>query len=197
MRTTASIVSRQALVPRGRVRRLFEVAAEPKWLAALAAATLVLYLAMIPAFHAMSDHGASLGSFEDATSAIRSGEIVDDWGSAGRRGAWIQLLIDLPFMLSYALLLGGSCMFLAKRAGEVGWKRLSGLAEVATWSGPIAAGCDLAQNVSLALVLGGAHSQPWPRISASTAVVTRSLFYGVLIFAICGTGIVEVKKRRD
>jgi hypothetical protein len=130
------------------------------------------------------------------TSAIRSGGIVSEWGSAGRQAAWIQLGIDLPFMASYMLLLAGACMFLAKRASEVGWSRLSRVAEVAAWSGPVAAACDLAQDISLALILGGHHSQPWPRISASTAIVTRSLFYGVLVFAICGSVIIQLRKRR-
>jgi hypothetical protein len=187
----------QGLRPEAETRRLFLIAGEPWWLIVLATTTLLFYLAMIPTFHAMSSHGASLGSFEDATSAMRSGEIVDEWGRAGRLAAWVQLAIDLPFMISYALLLAGACMFLARRAAQVGWDRLSTFAEIAAWSGPVAAGCDLAQNLSLALILSGHHSQPWPRISANTAIVTRSLFYGVLIFAICGSAATLLWKLRS
>lgn len=183
------------LAPRGQLKRLFEKAGEGRWLVLLSLTTLLLYLAMIPSFHAMSGHGASLGSFEDATSVSESTAIAEEWGSAGREGARTQLVIDLPFMVSYALLLAGACNFVAKRAACVGWSRFASFAEVAAWSGPIAAGCDLMQNISLALVLGGQHSQPWPRISASTAIVTRSLFYGVLTAAICASVAITVKRR--
>ncbi|MGH2878571.1 MAG: hypothetical protein ACRDK4_03055 [Solirubrobacteraceae bacterium] len=105
-------------------------------------------------------------------------------------------MIDLPFMASYALLLAGACTFVARRAEAVGWNRLAAVSEVAAWSGPIAAGCDLMQNISLGLVLSGQHSQPWPRISASTAIVTRSLFYGVLIAAICTSVVIALKRWR-
>ncbi len=137
-----------------------------------------------------------MGSFEDATSVAESSRIVEEWGSAGREGAWVQLVIDLPFMASYALLLAGACTFVARRAEAVGWNRLAAVSEVAAWSGPIAAGCDLMQNISLGLVLSGQHSQPWPRISASTAIVTRSLFYGVLIAAICTSVVIALKRWR-
>jgi hypothetical protein len=184
------------LAPRGWIRRLFGTIGQGRWLALVSLTTLLLYLAMIPSFHAMSSHGASLGSFEDATSVAEISAIVEEWGSAGRQGAWVQLVIDLPFMASYALLLAGACTFIARRAEAVGWSRLAAGSEVAAWSGPIAAGCDLMQNISLALVLSGQHSQPWPRISASTAIVTRSLFYGVLIAAICAAVVIALKSWR-
>jgi hypothetical protein len=184
------------LAPRGWIRRLFGTFGRGRWLALVSLTTLLLYLAMIPSFHAMSSHGTSLGSFEDATSVAESSGIVEEWGSAGREGAWVQLVIDLPFMASYALLLAGACTFVARRAEAVGWNRLAGISEVAAWSGPIAAGFDLMQNISLSLILSGQHSQPWPRVSASTAIVTRSLFYGVLIAAICTSAVIAVKRWR-
>lgn len=194
MDDAAGVRTASRLAPKGRVKRLFRVFGQGRWLALVSLTTLLLYLAMIPSFHAMSGHGASLGSFEDATSVSESTAIVEEWGSAGREGAWIQLVIDLPFMASYALLLAGACSFVARRAAEVSWNRFASFAEVAAWSGPIAAGCDLMQNISLALILGGQHSQPWPRISASTAIVTRSLFYGVLTAAICASIAITLKR---
>lgn len=191
---TAGNRTASRLAPRGRAKRLFGVFGQGRWLALVSLTTLLLYLAMIPSFHAMSGHGASLGSFEDATSVSESTAIIEEWGSAGRNGAWVQLAIDLPFMVSYALLLAGACNFVARRAAEVGWSRFASFAEVAAWSGPIAAGCDLMQNISLALILGGQHSQPWPLISASTAIVTRSLFYGVLTAAICTSIAITLKR---
>lgn len=169
------------------MRRLLEAAGRPRWLAVSGVATVLLYLAMIPAFHGMSGHGASLGSFEDAAGVEESARIVNEWGSAGRDAARTQLLIDLPFMVSYALFLAGACMFVAGRAKRLGRMRLTRAAEVLAWCGPIAAACDLAQNIALALILAGHHTQPWPRISAGTAIVSRGLAEGVLLFAIVAT----------
>ena len=44
------------LAPIGRARRLFTAVGKPRWLLALAVATLLLYLAMVPSFHAMAKH---------------------------------------------------------------------------------------------------------------------------------------------
>lgn len=176
--------ARQPWPRSGRIRRLFEAVGRPRWLAATGAATVLLYLAMIPSFHGMSGHGASLGTFEDARSVVESTRIVTEWGDAGRDAARTQLLIDLPFMVSYALFLAGACTFVAGRARRVGRPRLGRVAEVLAWCGPIAAALDLAQNVALALILTGHHTQPWPLVSADTAVITRGLAEGVLIFAI-------------
>ncbi len=168
------------------MRRLFEAAGRPRWLAVSGVATVLLYLAMVPSLHGMSGHGASLGSFEDAGSVSASSRIVSEWGSAGQDAARTQLLIDLPFMVSYALFLAGACMFVAGRARRLGRVRLARVAEVVAWFGPIAAALDLAQDISLALILGGHHVQPWPRISADTAVVTRGLAAFAFLFAIIG-----------
>jgi hypothetical protein len=181
--------TRSPSAPQGKARRLFKVMGGPRWLVASGMATVFLYLAMVPSFHGMSDHGASLGSFEDAGSVGRSSEIVDEWGDAGRDAARSQLLIDLPFMVSYASFLAGACMFVAGRARRLGRSRLTRLAAAIAWCGPIAAACDLAQNIALALILGGHHTQPWPRISAVTAIVTRGLAEGALLFVIVGAAI--------
>jgi hypothetical protein len=152
---------------------------------------------MIPSFHGMSGHGASLGSFEDAGGVAESTRIVAEWGSAGRDAARTQLLIDLPFMVSYALFLAGACTFVAGRARRLGRRKLTKAAEVLAWCGPVAAACDLAQNIALAMVLGGHHTQPWPRISSLTAIVTRGLAEGALLFAIAATAFTFVAASRS
>jgi hypothetical protein len=154
------------------------------------AITVLLYLAMVPSFHGMSGNGASLASFEDAGSVAESTRIVSEWGSAGRDAARTQLLIDLPFMVSYALFLAGACTFVADRAESKGRLKLAKVAEVLAWCGPVAAALDLAQDIALALVLGGHHSQPWPRISSLSAIATRGLAEGALVFAIVGAAFV-------
>lgn len=179
------------------VRRLFEAVARPRWLAVSGAATVLLYLAMIPSFHGMSGHGASLGSFEDAGSVAESTRIVAEWGSAGREAARNQLLIDLPFMVGYALFLAGACTFVAGRARHLGRRKLTRIAEVLAWFGSLAAALDLAQDIALALVLGGRHAQPWPRISSLSAILTRGLAEGAFLFAIAATAYTFFAARFD
>jgi hypothetical protein len=59
-------------------------------------------------------------------------------------------------------------------------------ARVVVWFGPLAAAADLAQNISLALVLCGHVAQPWPRISA-LAGPTITILEGIaLAFALGG-----------
>jgi hypothetical protein len=57
---------------------------------------------------------------------------------------------------------------------------------VFAWLGPLAAVADLAQNVSLAIVLADPVSQPWPTISAFAAPATTALGAAAVVFALAG-----------
>jgi hypothetical protein len=60
------------------------------------------------------------------------------------------------------------------------------IATAIAWFGPLAAGADLLQNLSLALILSGHETQPWPRISAVAGPVTTGLVLTAAAFAFCG-----------
>jgi hypothetical protein len=141
---------------------------------------------MLPAMRTMGDHGASLIAFESAGSVSRSQEIVTEWGSAGKSAMWWQLALDTPFLIGYGLFLAGACAAVARRARATGRPRLERAAVVVVWLGPIAAAADLAQNVSLALVLSGHVAQPWPRISATGGPMTTTLAIVAALFALGG-----------
>ena len=51
---------------------------------------------------------------------------------------------------------------------------------------PIAAGADFSQNVSLALVLTGHVTQPWPRISAVAGSTITPLVLAAALFTLVG-----------
>jgi hypothetical protein len=170
----------------GSMPRLFVWAGRPRSLWALAALTLIAGAAMLPAMSTMAGHGASLFAFESAGSVARSQEILAGWGDPGKTAAWWQLALDTPFLVGYGLFAAGACAAVARRAAKVGKPRLQGLATLLAWCGPLAAAADLLQNVSLALVLGGQVTQPWPRIAAICGPTTTILMVLALAFALAG-----------
>ena len=166
--------------------RLFVIASKPRVLWSLAALTLLSGVAMLPAISTMAAHGVSLTAFEFAGGAGRSQAIVATWGEAGKVAAWWQLAIDTPFLVGYGLFLAGACAAVATRAGRTGRSSLQRAAVTVAWLGPLAAVVDLLQNFSLALILSGYGTQPWPRIAAVAGVVTCvSMAFG-LAFALVG-----------
>jgi len=158
----------------------------PRRLLALAAVVLVSGAAMLPAMRTMEDHGYSLVAFEKAGSAERSAEIVDAWGESGKRAAWWQLALDLPFLLGYGLFAAGACAAVARRAGPADRPRLRRAATLVVWFGPLAAAADFLQNVSLALILLGHIAAPWPQVSATARLLTLTLMGAALLFAAAG-----------
>lgn len=170
----------------GSMPRLFVWAGRPRVLWALAAMALVCGVAMLPAMSTMADHGASLIAFESAGSVARSEEILAAWGDPGKTAAWWQLALDTPFLVGYGLFAAGACAAVARRAAGVGKTRLVRSAALVAWCGPLAAGVDLLQNVSLALILSGRVTQPWPRIAAICGPATTTLMAVALLFALAG-----------
>jgi hypothetical protein len=141
---------------------------------------------MLPAIGTMSDHGASVVAFEFAGSMGRSQEILAEWGSAGKAAAWWQLALDTPFLVGYGLLLAGACVAVAHRAERAGSLGLQRTATKVAWFGPLAAGADLLQNISLGLILAGHETQPWPGISALCGCVTLALMAIGVVFVLFG-----------
>lgn len=178
--------SRAELTPESGLPRLFVAASTPRALLSLGAVVLLCGAAMLPAMSTMSAHGASIVAFEFAGSVERSKEILAEWGHAGEAAAWWQLALDCPFLVAYGLFLAGACAAVARRAERTGWLRLGLIAMGLAWFGPIAATADMAQNVSLALILAGHVTQPWPAISAIGGSITATLMAMGLAFALVG-----------
>lgn len=166
--------------------RLLDYAGRSRSLWILGGLTLLFGALMLPAMSTMADHGASLIAFEDAGSVARSQEILAGWGDAGKAAAWRQLALDMPFLIGYGLFAAGVCAAVARRASGAGKPRLRRAATQIAWCGPVAAGADFLQNVSLALVLSGHVNQPWPRIAAICGPVTTAFMVIALAFALAG-----------
>ncbi|HET6571723.1 MAG TPA: hypothetical protein VFG58_09575 [Solirubrobacterales bacterium] len=169
-----------------RLPRLFVAAGTRRGLLTFAALTLISGAAMLPTIATMADHGASVLAFEGAGSVARSQEIVAEWGSAGKMAMRWQLVLDTPFLVGYGLFLAGACAAVARQASWAERFRLERAAVALAWLGPIAAAADLLQNVSLALVLFGHASQPWPRISAVAGLTTTCFCTAAALFALAG-----------
>jgi hypothetical protein len=152
----------------------------------LALLTVAAGVAMLPAMGTMSDHGASIVDFEFAGSVEGSKEIVAEWGDAGKAAAWWQLALDVPFLIGYGLLLFGACTALASRAAQTGQDRLRTATATVAWFGPAAACADMVQNVSLALILAGHESQPWPALSFLGGAIAFGLMASGVAFVAIG-----------
>jgi hypothetical protein len=166
--------------------RLFVAAGTRPRLIALGALALCFGAAMLPAIATMAGHGASVIDFESARTVARSQAILSEWGEAGERAMWWQLALDTPFAVCYGLAFAGGCAAVAGRARGVGKPRLERAAAVFACLGALAAIADLAQNLSLAIVLADRVSQPWPTISAFAAPTTTVLAATTVVFALGG-----------
>ncbi|HET8956357.1 MAG TPA: hypothetical protein VFN18_11935 [Solirubrobacterales bacterium] len=147
---------------------------------------LVFGVGMLPAIATMAKHGASVTDFESASTVAESQAILSEWGGAGERAMWWQLALDTPFVVCYGLLLAGGCAAVARRAHQVGKPRAERAAVIFAWLGALAALADLAQNISLAIVLAGSVSQPWPTISSLAVPITLLFGAAAAAFALGG-----------
>jgi hypothetical protein len=165
--------------------RLFRRASSGRALAILLAVTVVSGLAMLPAMATMGDTGESLTDFETCGTVERAEEILDAWGDSGRRAMWLQLALDIPFILGFSLFFAGACTAVARRAA-VPMPRLARAAGMAAWLGPAAGCADLVQDLCSALILAGAVEQPWPRLSAISIRLVLPLLALAGVVAVVG-----------
>ena len=103
----------------------------------------------------MIENGVSVDEFQFAGTSEEAERAYDDLGPDGRRAARWFLGLELPFLFSFGLLLCAGCAFAAGRLAAVGVERLARLARFAVVFGALAAAFDLAQNISLTVILSG------------------------------------------
>jgi hypothetical protein len=113
----------------------------------------------------MTEHGVSVDDFQFAGTSAKAELAYNELGQDGRRAAWWFLALELPFLVSYGLLLCAGCAFAARQLAAAGAERLARVARVSAVLGLLAAGCDLIQNSALAVILEGHFAQPAPRIA--------------------------------
>ena len=167
--------------------RVVRAISSQRGLAALAALTLITFFAQLPATDTMSEHGATITEFEFAGTTAKAEQIVDGFGDEGKRAAWTQLAIDMPFLVAYGLLIAGCCLAAADRLARLGRNALARGLKWLAWCGPLAALCDTVQNAALAFILAGHAGQPAPRLAQVFGYATLS-FAAIGIVAI-GVGL--------
>jgi hypothetical protein len=143
----------------------------PAWLTnvgvviGLGIVVLLSSMAIGAAATSMTEHGVSVDNFQFAGTSAKAELAYNELGHDGRRAAWWFLAFELPFLISYGLLLCAGCAFAALRLAAVGAERLARIARFVAAFGLLAAGSDLIQNSALAVVLTGSFAQPAPRIA--------------------------------
>jgi hypothetical protein len=144
---------------------------QPTWLTnvgvviGIGLVVLVSSLAIGAPATSMTEHGVSVGDFQFAGTSAKAEQAYGDLGPDGRHAAWWFLGFELPFLVSFGLLLCAGCAFAARQLTAVGAERLARLAGFAVAFGLLAAMSDLIQNSSLAVVLTGHFAQPAPRLA--------------------------------
>ncbi len=143
----------------------------PAWLTnvgvviGLGIVVLLSSMAIGSAATSMTEHGVSVGDFQFAGTSAKAELVYSELGHDGRRAAWWFLTLELPFLISYGLLLSAGCAFAALRLAAAGAERLARIARFAAAFGLLAAGSDLIQNTALAFILKGHFAQPAPPIA--------------------------------
>ena len=113
--------------------------------------------------------GPGIVGFELAGSEAEAGDILTEWGDEGRDAARVSLWVDFPYLVAYGTFLGLAAAALGR-----------GRAAVAA---PLAAGLDVAENVSLLLVLGGHAVEIAPALAALFALL-KFLLLGFAVASI-------------
>ncbi len=133
---------------------------------------LLSSMAIGAAATSMTEHGVSVDDFQFAGTSAKAELAYNELGHDGRRAAWWFLAFELPFLVSYGLLLCAGCAFAAQRLAAAGVERLARIARFASVFGLLAAGSDLIQNSALAVVLTASFAQPAPRIAEILGDIT-------------------------
>ncbi len=124
-------------------------------------------------------------SLELAFTPRRFDEIVATWDEVARVSAWYSLVVDLAFMVAYALALRAW-------ARAVGQRLLAESPIVGRWGDKVGAGallagvCDLMENIALAVALGPGGSDPWASVASSFAALKFFLLIVALFYALNG-----------
>lgn len=126
---------------------------------------LLSSMAIGAAATSMTEHGVSVDDFQFAGTSAKAKLAYNELGQDGRRAAWWFLALELPYLLSYGLLLCAGCAFAARRLAEAGAERFARIARFAAVFGLLAAASDLIQNSALVVNLTGHFAQPFPRIA--------------------------------
>jgi len=120
-------------------------------------------------------------SFEFATTAQRSQEILDSWDSQTKLAAGLTLQMDFLFLLVYSTTLGIGCLLISRSQSDPRFSQLGIILAWLQWGAGLA---DVFENFALLQVISGSMIF-FPLIAALFASIKFGLiFLGVAYIAI-------------
>jgi hypothetical protein len=153
------------------------------WLLAAVWAALMVVLVVLDG--RMQDAGGpGILGFELAGSEQRAAEILADWGDEGQDAARLSLWLDFPYLVAYGAFLAVASLALGDAAARRGRARLARLARPAAAAAAGAAAWDVAENVCLLIVLGGAGGATAPLLATIFASAKFALLAAVLAYVL-------------
>lgn len=138
------------------------------------AATVILWLQFPPIESRLKSAGYGIVDYELAFTADNAGKMMRAWRPEGQEAMRDSLLIDFPFMLSYALAFASITLLIARSQS----KRLASAGLALTPAAPIAAVFDALENLMLLILLG---RDPVPALPPLVAGACASIKFLLLI----------------
>lgn len=155
------------------------------------ALSLALFIAMAILDEKMKQNGGpGIVGLEVAGTAGRAAEILAQWGEGGRDAAQISLIIDFPFLISYAIFFGAACTAVGRGLSSVAMGKgakaeiAKPMARIAPWLGwafILAAVLDAIENLALLRVINF-NLTPWTGVAQATASPKLAIFGAGIVF---------------
>jgi hypothetical protein len=121
--------------------------------------------------------GPGIIGFELAGNPERSQRIMARWGEEGRAAARASLLLDFPYLVTYAVLQSAACNSAGDALRRGGWPPLARWAPLIARAQFAAAAFDATENLSLLGVLGNRS----PRLPALARACAQAKFALLLV----------------
>jgi hypothetical protein len=157
------------------------------------ALSAVLFIAMAVLDGTMKKNGGpGIVGLEVAGTAGRAAEILSQWGESGRDAARVSLLLDFPFLVSYAIFFGAACTAVGRGLSSVAGgsgaraeiaKPMTRIAPWLGWAFILAAVLDAIENVALLRVINF-NLTPWTGVAQAAASPKLAIFGAGIVFLV-------------
>ena len=121
--------------------------------------------------------GPGIVGFELVGSVARAEEILEEWEQEGQEAARRSLLVDYPYLATYAPLLAALCRDAGERFEDAGHRAPARLAPAIATAQYLAAACDAAEDTALLAILAGRRGRT-PQL-ATTMALTKFCLLGL------------------
>jgi hypothetical protein len=141
----------------------------------LAAAQIALLAPLLALERRMRQAGGpGIIPFEVAGTPQRARRIMERWGDDGRSAARLSLLLDYPFLVTYATIQAIACESAARALERRGHRGMAAAGPPLAWGQLAAGGFDAVENTALLVTLTGRDDRP-PRVARAAATAKFAL----------------------